>query len=145
MPFEDLITVAAAPKDAMASISYRRAEIGKKLNPHPKLIVGIPAKYCPHNKASTPGKKDAAKVGSMTPGLWSFMVGTGTDAGKARIMPSATGVHGRILRAGSMAFRFGFVPMLGKDAADKEFVDVRTVMSDKGMGFEIDLPPWFKS
>lgn len=143
MPFEDLITVAAAPKDALASISYRRAEIGKKLNPHPKLIVGIPAKYCPHNKSSTP-KKDA-QVGKLTPGLWSFMVGTGTDAGKARIMPSATGVHGRMLKAGAMAFRFGYVPMLGKDAAEKEFVEVRAVMSDKGQGFEIDLPPWFKA
>lgn len=40
----------------------------------------------------------------------------------------------------AVAFRFGYVPMLGDEIADKEFVDGFAIDG----GFEICLPPWFK-
>lgn len=141
MPFEDLITVTKGlPKDKVASISYRKNVHGKKPNPHPKLIVGIPAKFCPQNKAAGPKKgKDAPDAT-----LWTFQVGTGVDAGIARIVPADVGVHARILAGGAMAFRFGYVPILGKDGAEKEDISVRSIVTEKGAGFEFTLPAWFK-
>ena len=72
---------------------------------------------------------------------FTLSVGTGTDAGKARISPAVKGVVPTHFLHG-LVFRFGYVPMLGTDAAEKEFVAVKAIGKD---GFEIDLPPWFKA
>ena len=72
---------------------------------------------------------------------YALQVGTGADVGKARIEPiTAGGVTPSIVKGG-VTFRFGYVPMLGSDAAEKEFIEARATKT----GFEIDLPPWFKA
>lgn len=142
MPFEDLVTIANPPKDVLASISYRRNTFGKKPNPHPKLIIGIPAKFCPQSKSTGPKKGEKAPTAPTV--MWTFQVGTGDDAGLARIVPADVGVQARALRGGALAFRFGYVPALGKDAADKDYVPISNITTSKGPGFEIKLPDWFK-
>lgn len=127
MPFEALAIVPKVKPHSRASISYmRHTHEGSKLRPPPKLIVGIPRGILGTFKP----KKDA---------LYEFHVGTGKDVGKARIVAGKDGVAPSIMKY-FVAFRFGFVPTLGEDIADKEFVDSRPVDG----GFEIDLPAWFK-
>ncbi len=128
MPFELVATIAKPMKDVQASISYRKNTTKHGRSKNPKLIIGIPKTAMGDFKA----KKEQA---------FSLSLGIGDDAGKARILATA---HGGVLAThlkGGIVFRFGYVPMLGQDAAEKEFVAVKSI----GDGFEIDLPAWFKS
>lgn len=127
MPFEVLETIKKELKASRPSISYMRfvSERTKKKN-MPKLIVGIP-------RAILGPFKPKAET------LYEFHVGSGKDAGRARIVPGKNGVAATTLK-NFIAFRFGFVPALGDEIADKEFVDGRPIDG----GFEIDLPAWFK-
>lgn len=127
MSFDSLITVVKPPKETLATISYRR----RGINPHPKLNITIPAKFCKKNKA------DCA--------LWTFQVGTGQDIGIARIVPADVGVEARPLKAGGLSFHFGYVPVLGKDQAEKETMMVANIVTENGNGFQFKLPEWFKA
>lgn len=130
MPFQAIETVTKTAKATQASISYMRVTHADakrdRPRPLPRLIVGIPrgilGAFKPH--------KDK---------LYEFHVGTGKDAGKARIVLGVNGVTPSVLKH-FIAFRFGYVPMLGDEIADKEFVNGRAIDG----GYEIDLPAWFK-
>ena len=64
--------------------------------------------------------------------------------GRSGLTPSAEGVVPREVKGG-LAFRFGFVPLLGTDAAEKENVNGRVVPNGKdGPVIELDAPAWFK-
>ena len=130
MPFDNLEFIAKAEKDSCASISYRRSS-SKRGGGRPRLVIGLPRAVC-----------DGAVI---KPGqLFTLQLGTGDDAGKGRIVPTTSGgVQCKLLKGGAV-FRFGFVPMLGTDAAEKEFVAVRQLPKSTG-GFEVDLPAWFKA
>lgn len=130
MPYEFLQTVTKPAKESRPSISYMRFRspkdpdnMKKRL---PKLFIGIP-------KGMLSGFKP--KQGE----LYEFYVGTGKDAGKARIVPGKAGISACVLKH-AVAFRFGYVPMLGDEIADKEFVDGVAIDG----GFELTLPAWFK-
>ncbi len=136
MPFEYVPTISAPPKDIFASISYRRNLTKHGKNRNPKLIIGIPKSVCALFKSSTKDKKTPPEF------YYEFHIGTGTDKGKARILktnPGSVGVRATILKGG-MVLRFGYVPMLGSSAAEKDMVEVKTIDD----GFEITLPSWFK-
>lgn len=130
MPFEYLATVTRPAKISKPSISYMRFRSPKDPDNMrkalPKLIIGIP-------KGMVSGFKP--KEGE----LYEFHVGTGKDSGKARIVPGKNGITANVLK-NAVAFRFGYVPMLGDEIADKEFVDGAAIDG----GFELTLPPWFK-
>lgn len=130
MPFEQVPTVAKAPKATQCSISYMRLTHSDAKNDRPKrlprLIIGIPRGILGNFKPN----KDK---------LYELHVGTGKDAGKARIIPGGAGVAPSTLKY-CVVFRFGFVPMLGDEIADKEFINGRAIDG----GYEIDLPAWFK-
>lgn len=126
MPFDDLEFVAAPMKAVQASISYRRIGTRNGRSKMPKLIIGLPA-------AVLTGFKPKESQ------LFTLQVGSGADAGKARIVPATEGVKAMVRRGGA-TFRFGYVPMLGDDQAEKEFVAVKATKD----GFEIVLPAWFK-
>jgi hypothetical protein len=136
MPFEICETVSGNLKEVKASISYMRYAVreGKKRrrpeNEYlPRLVIGIP-------KAVVTAAKKA------TSQAYVLQIGAGADAGRARLMPSDKGsVTPRELRGG-LAFRFGYVPLLGNAIADREYVDVKAL---PGGGFEIALPAWFKA
>lgn len=132
MPFEILETVARDTRVAMASVSYERGKgrNGVIRDRRPRLRVSIPTVFaglC---------KRDRFRID----------VGTGADAGRARISGLAKGVPGAsapgTMMKNALVVRFGFVPMLGEDAAAKEFVPVRKLDDNT---WEIDLPPWFKA
>lgn len=128
MPFNAIETVKAPEKLTRASISYRKKMNKTGRSRQPKLVIGIPKSHTGSFKA-----KDGA--------TFALLLGEGKDAGKARIQPTtAGGVAVRMLKGGAV-FHFGFVPMLGDDQAEKEFVDVKSVDN----GFEIALPAWFKA
>jgi hypothetical protein len=134
MPFAPLETVTKKLIEIRASISYmrRRMREGKnKRHPHeytPRLVIGIP------KGVVTAPKKAAAQT-------YVFQIGSGNDAGKARLLPSDKGIAPRDLKGG-LVFRFGYVPMLGNNIADRELVEVKALA---GGGFEIALPAWFKA
>jgi hypothetical protein len=110
------------------SLSYRRVKYknGAKQR-DPRLLITIP-------KAFT-GGMDIKKGDHFV-----LLIGDGPDTGKARLIRSENGEGSRVaIFSGAVSMRFGFVPMLGHDAAEKEDVDVRQVEG----GFEIDLPQWF--
>ena len=130
MPFQQIGTVRNAAPKARASISYMRTthknRPADKPKPLPRLIVTIPR----------------AMLGAFKPketALYEIHLGTGKDTGKARILPGAAGVAPSMCRY-YIGFRFGFVPVLGDEIADRESVEGRPVDG----GFEIDLPAWFK-
>ncbi|MBN8965845.1 MAG: hypothetical protein J0H89_10810 [Rhizobiales bacterium] len=128
MSFENVAFIAKPLKDVQASISYRKnaTKLGRSKNP--VLIIGIPKTAMGEFKA----KKEQTFI---------IAVGAGVDAGKARILPDTSdGVLAKHLKGG-LVFRFGYVPMLGEDSAEKEFVPVKALGKD---GFEITLPAWFK-
>lgn len=131
MPFEHLPTITKPAKESRPSISYMRFRTTKDpdniVKRLPKLIIGIPKGMISGFKP----KKDE---------LYEFHVGTGKDAGKARIVPGKNGISACMLK-NAVAFRFGYVPMLGDEIADKEFVDGSAIEG----GFELVLPAWFKS
>lgn len=110
------------------SISYRRLKYknGAKQR-EPRLLITIPRHFT--------GGMTIQKGDRFT--LW---IGDGEHSGKARLLRSENGEGSRVaIFSGAVSMRFGFVPMLGHDAADKEEIDVRQVEG----GFEIDLPEWF--
>jgi len=95
----------------------------------PKLVISIPKHF---TEGVTVVKGDR----------YVLMIGDGDDAGKARVMKSSNGEGSKVqVFSGCISLRFGYVPMLGHDAAEKEDVDVRQVPG----GFEIDLPSWFSA
>lgn len=128
MPFEPMHTVVKQTRPLMASISYRKFDTKKGRGKPPRLLIAIPTTV---SGAFAPKSNDT----------FEFHIGTGEDIGKARIMPGRDGViPTHFMHA--WVFRFGFVPLLGHDAADKEQVDVKMIGKDT---FEIALPKWFKS
>jgi|GEM_PF-2223514 hypothetical protein len=136
MPFEICETVAGKLKEVKASISYTRYPIRegrRRRKPEseylPRLVIGIP------KAAVTAAKKAASQA-------YVLQIGAGADAGKARLLPCDKGqVRPRELKGG-LAFRFGYVPLLGNAIADREYVDVKAL---PGGGFEIALPAWFRA
>jgi len=110
------------------SISYRRLKYKNGARQEdPRLLITIPKAF---TQGMTIAKGDR----------YVLMIGDGPDAGKARLIKSDDGEGSKVaIFSGAVSMRFGFVPMLGHDAADKESVEVRQVDG----GFEIDLPVWF--
>lgn len=127
MPFASVEFVTTAPRDSRASISYKRPGKGLRGPAQPRLVIGLPLTICKDFKF---GDKQR----------FALQVGDGADKGKGRIVLAPVGVPARILKGGAV-FRFGYVPMLGEDAAEKEFVEAQPIKD----GFEIVLPPWFKA
>lgn len=130
MPFEAIETQPRDSRPPMASLSYERpSRKGKERAGLPALIVSVPttlAGLC---------KRDRFR----------FEIGTGTDAGKARVCGIAKGVPGTsapgTMMKNALVIRFGEVKALGDDAAAKEQCRVRKIDDNT---WEIDLPPWFK-
>jgi len=131
MPFTVLPTIIGKQPGVCktrGSLSYRRLKYknGNKMR-DPKLLISIP-KYFTEGMSIKKGD------------LYVLLVGDGEDAGKARLIKSTKGEGSRVaVFSGCVSLRFGFVPMLGHDAAEKEEIDVRQCDG----GFEIDLPQWF--
>jgi hypothetical protein len=131
MSFQPLPTIISSYghiEKTRGSISYRRLKYktGAKQK-DPRLLISIP-------RAFTQGM-------TITKGdRYILMVGDGDDQGKARLIKSDNGDGSKVqVFSGCVSLRFGFVPMLGHDAAEKEDVEVRQCEG----GFEIDLPVWF--
>ena len=125
MAFKEVLVTVRGDKITAATISYRRNKRAKTKGP-PNLIIGIPSSIA---------------AGSVTDGdCYQMLLGDGADAGRARIVRCADGGGPRahVLR-GSVTFRFGHVPSLGPDAADKETLSVERIDD----GFELELPKWF--
>lgn len=120
MGFETIATVVG--KGKQASISYRR----NQRSGIPRLIISIPKVIA----ADTIGVNDCFRL----------QLGTGGDKGKARLVRIKGGTPVCIQRGG-VTLRFGFVPMLGNSAAEKEEIEIRPI----DLGFEFDLPAWFKA
>lgn len=127
MPFERLETQPHQVHAGRPSISYKRPS-SKKTGPRPpRLMIGIPGALMP------PKGKVAERYG--------LSFGSGKDAGRLRIVPDAKGIEpGK--RMNFLTFSFGFVPMLGDEAAEKEFIDGKLL--EGGAGWELTLPAWFK-
>jgi hypothetical protein len=133
MPFTVLPTILG--KDGTVAktkgaLSYRRLKYktGAKQR-DPRLLISIP-------KFFTEGM--TIKKGDR----YELLIGDGADAGKARLIKSENGEGSRVqVFSGCVSLRFGFVPMLGHDAAEKEDIEVRQCDG----GFEIDLPKWFQA
>jgi hypothetical protein len=131
MPFTVLPTILgkqAAAFKTKGSLSYRRLKYktGAKQR-DPKLLISIP-KYFTEGMNIKKGDR------------FVLLVGDGDDSGKARLIRSTNGEGSLVaVFSGCVSLRFGFVPMLGHDAAEKEDIDVRRCDN----GFEIDLPSWF--
>lgn len=128
MPFEALETIPRDKHVPMASISYERPARGKnKLLP--RLIVAIPTTL----------------AGMCKPVRFVIEIGTGADAGKARVTGVPKGVAGvtspGTMMKNSLVIRFGEVPALGTDAAAKEACRVEKVQDHI---WDITLPAWFK-
>jgi hypothetical protein len=133
MPFQPVEVVNKHNRPPQASISYERRERQTKKGitkaKLPTLLIAIPTTL------SGQSKKE----------FWMLQLGTGDDAGKARIVGVAKGgKHASKARDSlhAMTVDFGYVPMLGEDAAAKEYTAIRKISDDE---FEIDLPIWFKS
>ena len=132
MGFQQLPTIIGKwglPAKTKGSVSYRRLKYktGAKQR-DPKLLISIP-KYFTEGMTITKGDR------------YILLIGDDEDEGKARIIKSTNGEGSKVqVFSGCVSLRFGFVPMLGHDAAEKEDVEVRLCDG----GFEIDLPVWFK-
>lgn len=133
MPFQPVEVVNKYNKPPQASISYERRERQTKKGvskaKRPTLLVAIPTALCGTSKKEH----------------WMLQVGTGEDAGKARIVGVAKGgkhVSKSRDTMHSMNIDFGYVPLLGEDAAAKDYCAVRKISEDE---YEIDLPAWFKA
>ncbi len=115
-------------RNISATISYRRSKRAK-VHVRPSLTIGIPKAVIDEALGLKPSQ------------FFVLTVGSGSDSGKARLIPAdGLGVAVQIGVRGGATFRFGYVPYLGDDAAEKEFIGVR-IHND---GFELDLPAWFK-
>jgi hypothetical protein len=128
MPFEPLPTVPSDKQlKTSGSISYKRNSRARNKKSPPRLIICLPAVV--NNGAIR--KDDRVEL----------MVGTGPDIGRAKLVKSKDGAAlAHALRGGGILLRFGYVPLLGTDPAEREPLDFRPD-SD---GFLFDLPPWFK-
>lgn len=126
-----LVSVFKVKVDGKPSVSYRRFDT-KAGKAKPKLIIGVPGALLSKFKS-----KDGDR--------FSLMIGDGADAGKAMIVKDKDGLAGGRkfgLGEGCWTFRFGFVPMLGSAAAEKETVDLVAESADSII---ITMPPWFKA
>lgn len=130
MTFKPISTNVGMMKCTMASIGYRRETRKGADKNRPRLVIRIPKSLTESFKPK-PGQR------------FVLALGNGNDIGKARILPAVNGDTGSLAycKEGSAVFNFGFVPLLGTDAADLDHVEVKPIQN----GFEIDLPPWFKS
>ena len=128
MPFEPLPTVPGDTGYKIGgSISYKRNSRSRNKKSPPRLIICLPATINNGNIR----KNDRVAL----------LVGTGADEGKARLLKGNSGAAiAHLLRGGGVLLRFGYVPMLGLDQAEREQLDFRA----DGDGFEFDLPAWFK-
>lgn len=128
MPFELLPTVLSQQRLSISgSISYKRNSRSKNRKSPPRLIICLPANL---NNGSIIQHDRVA-----------LLIGTGDDAGKAKLVKDKHGTaRAHLLRGGAALLRFGYVPMLGQDPAEHEVLEFRA----DGDGFEFDLPPWFK-
>jgi hypothetical protein len=128
MPFEPLPTVPGEKQyRTCGSISCKRNSRAHNKKSVPRLIICLPAMV---NNGMI---KKNDRVG--------LLIGTGNDTGKARLVKDNGGAAvAHVLRGGGILLRFGYVPMLGADAAEREELDFRAV----GGNFEFDLPLWFK-
>jgi hypothetical protein len=128
MPFEPLPTVPSGRQAlTCGSISYKRNSRSRNKKSPPRLIICLPAMV----NNGTIKKHD--RVG--------LLIGTSGDTGKARLVKSNGGAAlAHTLRGGAILLRFGYVPMLGLDSAEREELDFRV----NGEGFEFDLPTWFR-
>jgi hypothetical protein len=129
MPFEPLPTVPTGKQLVVCgSISYKRNSRSRnnKKSP-PRLIICLPTIV--NNGAIQ--KNDRVNL----------LIGTGSDEGRARLTKAKSeGALAYMMRGGAILLRFGYVPMLGLDAAEREQLEFRA----NGEGFEFDLPAWFK-
>lgn len=127
MPFTNALVTVPGSRTARASMSYRRNR-RSKLRGMPNLVIGIPKCLA----------GDTVKSGDY----FRILLGDGDDAGKARIARCNGGgddaAAATVLR-GSVVLRFGHVPILGADAAEKETIELHLVDD----GFELELPKWF--
>lgn len=131
MPFETLETVSRRLPRSSGSISYRRVRGSKGHRPQPRLIISIP-------------KTLAADFKTRDGDTYALLLGSGDDAGKARIRRDAKGTGRCTPLQHTFMFNFGFVPYLGTSAGDREPLQVRAITGKDGSGFEFDLPVWFK-
>ena len=131
MPFETLETETKHNRPIMAAISYMRTvrKGQQKKGGKPRLLISIPTALSAISK-----KK-----------FFVLQLGKGADKGRARIVgqnvKNKFSVEPTCMKH-TQVFNFGFVPMLGDDAAAQEHIAVRKISDDE---FEIDLPPWFKT
>jgi hypothetical protein len=141
MPFQVLTSITTEAKAALASVSYAKPQ-GRGSNEarRPRLVVGVPG-------AAFEGLKFPAGQ------RFAFAMGSGKEAGRARIVMAAEGptsvkrLDGKGAKGkGGGVFRFVHVPALGQDAAAKEFVAFRVLDPKKEGGaiIEIDCPAWLK-
>lgn len=126
MPFEVVKTVSGSEKRTRASLSYKAVKGKNGGGTAPRLTVGIPATIAD-------GFRPRANQRFV------FLLGTGDDAGRARIAPSSNGigVEPRMIKGG-VTFLFGVAPELGDEEVPKQFCKVTAVDG----GFEIEVPDW---
>lgn len=127
MPFTNPLVTVPGGRIAKASLSYRRNKRAK-VKGMPNLVIGIP--------------KDIAAGLVKSGDAFTMLLGDGADKGKAHLVRTDRddGAVATVLR-GSVVLRFGHVPMLGSDAAEKEAIELQPL--DGGFGFELELPKWF--
>lgn len=140
MPFEILETQGRQIRGTKISISYKRwgAKSGKaREGSRPRLMISLTvevAKLLGIKKQSEP---------------WAILIGSGDMAGTARFLPHPKGTGLGVLIGRCPSLRFGFVPMLGTNAAALEYIDYRIVDHPNGKttvkALEIVLPAWFKA
>ena len=127
MPFETVKTVSGSERKIRASVSYKKIST-KKGGGLPRLVVGIPAII-------------ADEITVRAGQRFVFQLGTGDDAGTARVAPAPNGdgIAPREVRGG-LTFLFGVAPELGDDEEAKQFCKVEAVDG----GFQIEVPEWLR-
>lgn len=120
------------------SVGYRRPpQNGKRgtekvFEVKPRLKIGVPRTIA--------GRFDPTQ-------RYDLLFGTGPDAGKTRVAVAVNGC-GRYGRAGlgGGVFKFGYVPALSMDAAEKEFVDFLVLDPAQHDGAVLELfgPAWLR-
>ena len=151
MPFTSLPFEPSPMKQLCGSISYKRSKRKDGPNGKPRLIISIPKAI-----AGDPLPEDSDR--------WGLDLGSGEDAGKLRIVPAMVGVKCVLLKW-VCVWRFGYVPLLGDEAAEIERCEAKRLnlssadskpsanpqmygarSADQVVGgcFELVLPAWFK-
>jgi hypothetical protein len=129
MPFDVLPTIVAETRKTYGSISYKRNARSKNKKSPPRLIICLPALL--NNGLIHDGDRVQ------------LLVGSGKDAGHGLLVKAngkGDGITAHSIRGGAILLRFGYVPMLGSDPAEREPLDFQAVAE----GLMFPLPPWFK-